>query len=88
MNRKGTYVFSSIYIRNASIQLFRIIIGNVYTSVPKFFRKRFREEQNRNTYLEVGVNHTELGDVENEGENFMFKRLNNKRGKIGIFKNL
>jgi len=45
------------------------------------------EEQNGNI-PRGGVNHTELRDVENEGENFMFKRLNNKRGKIGIFKNL
>jgi len=35
----------------------------------------------------VGGELIELGDLENEGEKFMFKRLNNRRGKIGIFKN-
>ena len=31
--------------------------------------------------MDVGWTHTELGDVENEGEKFMFKM-----GKIGILK--
>jgi len=31
-----------------------------------------------------GCIHSELGD-ENEGEKFMYKKLNSKRGKIEIF---
>lgn len=35
-----------------------------------------------------GCIHSELEDVENEDEKLMYKRLNSKRGKIKIFKNL
>ena len=31
---------------------------------------------------------SELENLENEGEKFMYKRLNSKRGKIEILKNL
>ena len=37
---------------------------------------------------DVGVNSYRMGNMKNESEKLMWKRLNSKKDKIGIFENL